>query len=168
MNSESTTQEAREADIAITSDRCVAVVSLQRVRALNALTADMRKQIAAAVPGFARDPQIYAVLLRSTSPRAFSAGSDVREIIQLAQRSVADARVAFADEYAMNWLLECFSKPTISLIDGMVMGGGVGISGFNTHRVAAEGKGRVEPLTPRRRCASASRRRGRAAARSPG
>ena len=47
----------------------------------------------------------------------------------------------------MNWLLECFSKPTISLIDGMVMGGGVGITGFNTHRVAGENYSWAMPET---------------------
>ena len=50
----------------------------------------------------------------------------------------ARARRAFKDEYALNWLHECFSKPTISLIDGPVMGSGVGISLFGTHRVAGE------------------------------
>lgn len=127
------------ADIDITTDRCVAIVTLRRERALNALTADMRGHIAAAMPAFARDPQIYAVVLRSTSPKAFSCGSDVREITGLATADPAAARAAFADEYRLNWLMECFSKPTVSLIDGMVMGGGVGISGFNTHRVAGEG-----------------------------
>lgn len=127
------------ADITIATDRCVAVATLSRVRALNALTGDMRRRLAAALPGFARDPQIYAVVLQSTSPKAFSSGSDVREILDLARQDRAVARAAFVEEYSMNWLMECFSKPTISLIDGMVMGGGVGISAYNTHRVAGEG-----------------------------
>lgn len=133
------TETSEQAEISIVSDRCAAVITLDRPKALNALTADMRRRIAAAMPGFARDPQTYAVVLRSTSPKAFSSGSDVREIIALAQIDKAQARAAFAEEYALNWLLECFSKPTVSLIDGMVMGGGVGISGYNTHRVAGEG-----------------------------
>jgi enoyl-CoA hydratase len=49
------------------------------------------------------------------------------------------ARRAFRDEYALDWQIECFSKPTVSLIDGMVMGGGVGISQFGTHKVAGAG-----------------------------
>lgn len=147
MSLETTKTSAAGADITISTDRCVGLITLQRVRALNALTGDMRRRIAAAIPEFARDPQIYAVLLQSTSPRAFSAGSDVREIVQAAQRSRAEARLAFAEEYRMNWLLECFSKPTISLIDGMVMGGGVGITGFNTHRVATENYSWAMPET---------------------
>lgn len=131
--------DVENVDITIAVDRCVAIITLDRPRALNALTMDMRRRIAAALPGYARDPQVYAVVLRSTSPKAFSSGSDVREILRLAEAGHASARAAFAEEYSMNWLMECFSKPTVSLIDGMVMGGGVGISGFNTHRVAGEG-----------------------------
>lgn len=135
------------ADISIAVDRCVAVITLSRTRSLNALTAEMRRRIADAVPAFARDPQVYAVLLQSTSPKAFSAGSDVREILGLRAQSRDAARKAFVDEYSMNWLLECFSKPTISLINGMVMGGGVGITGFNTHRVAGENYSWAMPET---------------------
>lgn len=130
--------DSATADIEIGHEGSAGLITLKRVKALNALTADMRRQIAEAMPEFARDPNIYAVVLRSESPRAFSSGSDVREVHALAARSMQSARETFAEEYAMNWLLECFSKPTISLINGMVMGGGVGISGFNTHKVAGE------------------------------
>lgn len=125
-----------EGDLAIRLDGCAAVATLNRQRALNALTCAMRDTLSKAMPGFARDPQVYAVVIRSASDRAFCAGSDVREIIALAKADRAEAARAFAEEYRLNWLLECFSKPTISLIDGMVMGGGVGITGFGTHRVA--------------------------------
>jgi enoyl-CoA hydratase len=117
----------------------VAVISLDRPKALNALTMAMRARLAESFPRFARDPQVYAVAVRSTRPKAFSCGSDVREVIAWGREDKARARRAFADEYRLNWLLECFSKPTVSLIGGMVMGGGVGISAYGTHRVAGEG-----------------------------
>jgi enoyl-CoA hydratase len=99
----------------------------------------MRARLAKALWNFARDPQVYAVVMQSTSPKAFSAGSDVREVTSWAREDLARARRAFADEYALNWQCECFSKPTIPLMNGMVMGGGVGITMFGTHRVAGEG-----------------------------
>lgn len=114
----------------------VAVVMLDRPKALNALTCSMRADLVAAFPRFAREPNTYAAVIRSTSPKAFSAGSDVREVIDLARQDIGRARQTFRDEYALNWQIECFSKPTVSLIDGMVMGGGVGISLYGTHRVA--------------------------------
>jgi len=115
-----------------------AVITLNRPRALNALTTAMRAKLADAFPSFARDPQIYCVVIQSASDKAFSAGGDVRELVRWGRDDRAEARRAFKDEYALNWLHECFSKPTISLIDGPVMGSGVGISLFGTHRVAGE------------------------------
>jgi len=114
------------------------VITLNRPRALNALTIGMRRQLAETFPRFAREPQTYCVVIQSASEKVFSAGGDVREIVRLAAQDRDAARRAFKDEYALNWLHECFSKPTISLIDGAVMGSGVGITLFGTHRVAGE------------------------------
>lgn len=115
-----------------------AVITLNRPRALNALSLNMRTKLAEAFPKFARDPQVYCCIIQSASDRAFSAGGDVREIVAMARQDMQAARKAFREEYSLNWLHECFSKPTISLIDGPVMGSGVGISLFGTHRVAGE------------------------------
>ena len=116
----------------------LALITLDRVRALNALNYDMRETLSNVFPTFARDPEIYAVAIRSNSEKAFSVGADVREIIVTAKKDLQRARDGFKDEYSLNWLLECFSKPTISFIDGMVIGSGVGISAYGTHRVAGE------------------------------
>ena len=133
---EASTQPAEE--LLIEARGSCGVVTLNRPRALNALTIAMRQQLADAFPRFAREPQTYCVVMQSVSERAFSAGGDVREIVGLATHDIGAARRAFKDEYALNWLHECFSKPTISLIDGAIMGSGVGISLFGTHRVAGE------------------------------
>jgi enoyl-CoA hydratase len=125
----------------------LALVTLARPRALNALTAHMRSKLSEHLWAFARDPQVYAVVMQSESPRAFSAGSDVREVIGLARSDIAAGIRAFGDEYALNWQCECFSKPTVPLINGMVMGGGVGITQFGTHRVAGENYSFAMPET---------------------
>ena len=132
-------EEAAPEELAVARNGAVARIVLQRTRALNALTIAMRAKLAAAIPVLARDPSLYAVVIRSTNPKAFCSGGDVRELIQLYQADAPSARAAFADEYELDWALECFSKPTVSLIDGMVMGSGVGISIYNTHRVAGAG-----------------------------
>lgn len=115
------------------------VITLDRPRALNALSIAMKSRMIEAYPRFARDPQIYVAVIRSTSPRAFSAGGDVREIARLAAADPAAARQAMKDEYSLCWLHECFSKPSVALIEGVVMGAGVGISLYATHRVAGAG-----------------------------
>ncbi len=126
-------------DIRFEQNGSLALITLERTKSLNALTIAMRASLAAWFSNFSRDPNVYAVVIASGSPRAFSAGSDVREVVSLGQTDLIAARQTFQDEYALNWRLECFSKPTVSLIDGMVMGGGVGISLYGTHRVAGEG-----------------------------
>ncbi len=126
-------------EIRIESRGAAAVVTLDRPRALNALTTEMRAKLASEMPRIARDPMNYCLVLRSDNPKAFSSGGDVRELVAWGKSDPARARRAFADEYRLNWTLECFTKPTVSLIDGMVMGSGVGVTLFGTHRVAGEG-----------------------------
>lgn len=119
-------------------DGAAGVIALNRPRALNALTSAMRASIGKAFAAWARDPQVYAAVILSETDRAFCAGGDVREMVECGRRSLEEARRLLAEEYALNWQLDCFSKPTVSLIDGVVMGSGVGISLYGTHRVAGE------------------------------
>ena len=115
-----------------------AVVTLARPEKRNALTIAARARLARALPELARDPQTYAVVVRSSVEGFFCAGGDVVEMASLADRDMEAAEKALGEEIALVWLAECFTKPTISLIDGVVMGGGNGISRFGTHRVAGE------------------------------
>src|SRR5262249_20110152 len=80
-----------------------ATITLNQPQARAARTADMRRKLAAAYPRFARDPQIYAVVIQSASERAFSVGADVRELTRLGREDREAARRAFAEEYALNW-----------------------------------------------------------------
>ena len=114
------------------------MITLERPAAGNALDAAMTKSLAAAVPRIARDTNAYAIVLRARGTGAFCAGGDVREMARLAATEPDAARAALAQEYQLVWLLECFSKPVISLVNGAVMGAGAGITLVNTHRVAGE------------------------------
>ena len=114
------------------------VVTLERREALNALSIGMRAELASALTRLGPDPMVYAVVLRSAVPNVFSVGGDVREMTGLCRTDLAAARKGLADELALCWIVECLSKPVISLIDGRVMGTGVGITLYNTHRVAGE------------------------------
>jgi enoyl-CoA hydratase len=125
-------------DVATGIEGAAGVVTLDRPRALNALTTAMRAEIAAAFAAWARNPQVYAALVVSATDRAFCSGGDVREMVDWGRRRPQDALRSLAAEYALNWQLDCFSKPTVSLIDGAVMGSGVGITLYGTHRVAGE------------------------------
>lgn len=129
---------ADDSGLAVSQEGALGLITLARPRVLNVLNSEMKERLAAAIPQFARDPQIYAVVIQSASEKAFCAGGDVRETVTLARAGIAAARLTFRKEYELIWLLECFSKPTVTLINGIVMGSGVGISAFATHRVAGE------------------------------
>jgi enoyl-CoA hydratase len=113
-------------------------VTLDRPRALNALSTAMRADIGAAFAAWARNPQVYGAVIVSATDRAFCAGGDVREMVEWGRERPDDAQRSLAAEYGLNWQLECFIKPTVSLINGLVVGSGVGITLYGTHRVAGE------------------------------
>ncbi len=114
------------------------LVTLSRPQKRNALTIAARATLAARLTEYARDPLVYAVVVRSGVEGIFCAGGDVVEMAALADRDMEAAEKALADEIALVWRAECFTKPTVALIDGAVIGGGNGISRFGTHRVAGE------------------------------
>lgn len=128
-----------DAELLLEQTGALVQVTLNRPRAYNAINYVMRAALTEALPGISRDPETYAMVIRSASEKAFSAGADVREIIACAKSDIAAAREGFKAEYTLNWQLECFTKPTASLMDGMVIGSGVGITTYGTHRVAGEG-----------------------------
>ena len=125
-------------DVATVIVGAAGCVTLNRPRALNALTTAMRSEIAGAFRSWSADPRVYAVLIASATESAFCAGGDVREMVDLGRTRREDLLRSLAAEYALNWQLDCFSKPTVSLIDGTVMGSGVGVTLYGTHRVAGE------------------------------
>ncbi|MGE0699562.1 MAG: enoyl-CoA hydratase/isomerase family protein [Hyphomicrobiaceae bacterium] len=115
-----------------------AIAVLQRPERRNAISGSMRDALADWYPQIARDANIYAAVLRSSVSHIFSVGGDIRELLALVASDAAAARAAVGAECRLCWLAECFSKPTVSLIDGRVMGTGAGLSLYGTHRVAGE------------------------------
>lgn len=136
--SSETPAAAAAGELLVMRNGAASVLKLNRPRALNALSIGMKATIAQTIPEVARNPDIYAVLLTAADGAAFCAGGDIIELAGLAKRQPGLAQQALADEYALIWLLECFSKPVVSLVNGPVMGSGAGITLVNTHRVAGE------------------------------
>ena len=90
---------------------------------------------------------IYAVVIDAADDGTFCAGGDLKELARQANDDIATARASLAAEYALNWQIEIFTKPIVSLINGVCMGSGVGLTAFGTHRVAGEGYGFAMPET---------------------
>ena len=114
-------------------------ILMNRPRALNALDLGMIEGIAAALRDFRDDPAVRLVVLEGAGGRAFCAGGDVRRMRELALAGdAASIEGFFAAEYAMNRAIAEFPKPWVSLIDGVCMGGGIGVSVHGSHRVVSE------------------------------
>ena len=115
------------------------VITLNRPRALNAITHEMVKRIRLALDGWASDDRVEAILLVSASARALSAGGDVVSLYRDAREGDGRASAAFwRDEYALNAFIAHYPKPYIAIMRGLVLGGGVGISAHGSHRIVTD------------------------------
>jgi len=121
---------------------CLGLITLNRPQALNALSLAMIRDMTALLRAWAVDPAIQAVALmgagRPGKPAAFCAGGDIRFFHQAAMAGDAALDAFFTEEYALNHLIHQFPKPCIALMDGVVMGGGMGISQGARLRVLTE------------------------------
>ena len=115
------------------------LLELNRPKALNSLNPRMVDLITDALEKWADDPDVHRVIIYSSSPKAFCAGGDVRLVREeITGGSYKAGDKFFLDEYEMNNALANFPKPVVALIDGVAMGGGLGISAHGSHRVITE------------------------------
>lgn len=113
-----------------------AIVTLTRPKALNAVTHNMVGALSRALTEWQADRDVALVVIKAEG-RAFSAGGDILHVYQ-AGRAGNPPVDFFADEYRLNAQIARFPKPYVALIDGIVMGGGVGVSFHGSHRVMTE------------------------------
>ena len=111
-------------------------LTLNRPRALHALTTAMCAAMTEALLAWRDDPAVRAVMIDHAGERGFCAGGDIRALSSAADDGGAAARAFFRVEYRLNALLFDYPKPTIAVMDGVTMGGGVGISAPCRYRIA--------------------------------
>lgn len=121
-------------DILFETSGRAGIVTLNRPKALNALTEAMIAGFDEALAEWARDDAVQRVVVRAVDGKAFCAGGDLR-IIEARRAGAIDF---FAAEYRLNHRIATYAKPFIALIDGICMGGGVGVSVHGSHRIASE------------------------------
>ena len=114
------------------------VITLNRPKALNALTTEMCKALTKVMVDWEEDENVGAVLVQGAGERAFCAGGDVIMLHDSGKKDGKDAQEFWRIEYALNELIHRYRKPYITMIDGIVMGGGVGLSVHGQHRVAGD------------------------------
>lgn len=106
----------------------IGLVTLNRPRALNSLTHNMAVELKRQLDEWAIMPSVQAVVVVGAGDKAFCAGGDVVKVTQSYKAGTTEWRDFFHDEYLMNIAIDEFPKPYISLVDGITMGGGVGVS----------------------------------------
>jgi enoyl-CoA hydratase len=114
-------------------------VTLNRPKALNALTHPMCLSLEAAMQDWAADDAVGLLLIDGAGEKAFCAGGDIVSIYNDGKSGQVENALKFwRDEYRLNHAISTYSKPYVAIMDGIVMGGGVGVSAHGSHRVVTE------------------------------
>ena len=115
------------------------LITLNRPKVLNAITLDMVRRMTATLDEWAMDDRTTAVLTRGAGGKAFAAGGDIQRLYNAMSDPTDTYPVPFfAEEYRLNRQIKTYPKPFIAVYNGIVMGGGVGVSVHGSHRIATE------------------------------
>ncbi len=125
-------------DVQLHTDGPVGRIVLDRPRALNSLTHGMLLAVREALDAWALDDAVAAVVLTGAGERGLCAGADIRALHDDAKLGGAGARAFFRDEYLLNHWISRYPKPYVAVMDGITMGGGVGLSAHGSVRVVTE------------------------------
>jgi enoyl-CoA hydratase len=134
-------------DVLISVEQGVGRIRLNRPKAIHALTTAMCETMSSALLKWRDDPQVVVVLIDHAEGRGFCAGGDVVMLARSGNEDGEEAKRFFFAEYRLNHLLFTYPKPTIAIMDGITMGGGVGISQPCTYRIATENTRLAMPET---------------------
>ncbi|THD55200.1 MAG: enoyl-CoA hydratase/isomerase family protein [Bradyrhizobium sp.] len=127
-----------EGDLIVRRENSAGIIRLNRPKALNAVTLEMSLGIDAALDRFESDPAIAVVLLEGAGERGLCAGGDVRGLYESSRAGGDLGKIFWRQEYIMNARIAKYPKPYVAFMDGLVMGGGVGLSAHARHRVVTE------------------------------
>ncbi len=125
-------------DVLISVEGRIGRLSLNRPKAIHALNLPMCEAMIEALVAWRDDPAIEAVIIDHSEGRGFCAGGDIRMLAESGAKDGKEARAFFHTEYRLNHLLFTYPKPVVAFMDGITMGGGVGISQPAKYRVATE------------------------------
>jgi len=128
----------RDGDVIVREQRALRRMTLNRPQALNAITLDMAETMTAFLREWADDPAVGAVLIDAAGDRAFATGGDIRALYDAAKSGGSLPECFWATEYRLDVLIARYPKPVIAIMDGLVMGGGVGLSAHAAYSVVTE------------------------------
>ncbi|MER8098703.1 enoyl-CoA hydratase/isomerase family protein [Kitasatospora sp. NPDC094016] len=129
---------AEVAEVQVSLDGGAGRIVLHRPRALNSLTHGMITTIHATLAEWAADDRVRTVVLTGAGERGLCAGADLRALHDDAKAGGAGTRAFFRDEYRLNSLIAHYPKPYVAVMDGITMGGGIGLSAHGAVRIVTE------------------------------
>ncbi len=131
--------DAPTEDVLISRQGSLGRITLNRPPALNALTAPMVEAVASALAAWAADASVGCVMLDGAGERGLCAGADIRALRGLIAAGTPEPAVDFmADEYRLNAAIAAYPKPYVAFMDGVVMGGGIGLAAHGSVRLVTE------------------------------
>jgi enoyl-CoA hydratase len=132
------TTAAEEGDLIVRREGAAGIIRLNRPKAIDAMTLEMSLGIDAALDQFEADPDIALIILEGAGERGLCAGGDIRGLYESSKVGGDLGKVFWRQEYIMNARIAAFPKPYVAYMDGLVMGGGVGLSAHGRHRIVTE------------------------------
>jgi enoyl-CoA hydratase len=127
-----------EPDLIARREGAAGVIRLNRPKAINAVTLEMFRDIEKALDEFEADPAVGLILLEGAGERGLCAGGDIRALYESSKVKGDLGKILWREEYMLNARIAKFAKPYVAFMDGIVMGGGVGLSAHGRHRVVTE------------------------------
>jgi enoyl-CoA hydratase len=127
-----------EPDLIARREGAAGVIRLNRPKAINAVTLEMFRDIEKALDEFEADPAVGLILLEGAGERGLCAGGDIRALYESSKVKGDLGKILWREEYILNARIAKFAKPYVAFMDGIVMGGGVGLSVHGRHRVVTE------------------------------
>ena len=127
-----------DGDVIVRAERALRRITLNRPKALNALTLDMAVTMTKYLRAWATDLEVGAILIDGAGERGLCAGGDIRALYDAAKSKNSRPEQFWSTEYHLNVLIARYPKPIIAVMDGVVMGGGVGVSAHASHRIVTE------------------------------
>src|SRR6201998_4274498 len=138
MTASASAAAAAEADLIACREGSAGIIRLNRPKAINAVTLEMFRDVDRALDRFEADPAVAVIVLEGAGERGLCAGGDIRALYESSKVRGDLGKILWREEYILNARIAKFPKPYVSFMDGIVMGGGVGLSAHSSHRVVTE------------------------------
>ncbi|QQN67295.1 enoyl-CoA hydratase/isomerase family protein [Bradyrhizobium diazoefficiens] len=127
-----------EGDLIVRREGAAGIIRLNRPKAINAVTLEMFRGIDKVLDRFEADPAVAIILLEGAGERGLCAGGDIRTLWESSKAGGDLGKILWREEYILNARIKKFLKPYVAFMDGIVMGGGVGLSAHASHRIVTD------------------------------